>query len=182
MRKENDGEVYFTFNESEPQENTYTYLPLIMNDGESEPRPTLTQTPELINPPDPIQGKIAHCNIYGDVEVCASASNSILSQYSNVTVYRRLAVNGPGQAGETMHTTWLRASGSFGHGGSMTIADVIIINLYTLFQSRIFSRQSPRLNTKIHQELICNLRGALLYYYFSRRFTLSWWWIWEDSF
>lgn len=109
MRRENDGEVYFTFNESEPQENTYTSLPLIMNGGESEPRPTLTPTPEPINPPDPIPGKTAHCNIYGDVKACASASNSILSQFSNVTVYGRLVVNGSGQAGETMHTTWLLA-------------------------------------------------------------------------
>lgn len=100
IRTDLNGDISFTFNETEPQFETFTYLPLFVNGRGNEPNP------DPINPPDPIPGENIHCNTYGDVEVCASVSNATPTQYSYVTVYGRLVVNGSAQVGKTMYSTW----------------------------------------------------------------------------
>lgn len=95
-----DGDVNFIFYETEPQDVSFTYLPLIMNGGDSDP------TPDPTNPPDPIPGENVQCNTYGNAEICASVSDATPSQYSYVTVYGQLVINGSAQAGRPMYTTW----------------------------------------------------------------------------
>ena len=46
------------------------------------------------------------CQTSGKARICASVSNSFPAQYSNVTVYGSLTVNGVAQAGKAMVTAW----------------------------------------------------------------------------
>jgi hypothetical protein len=46
------------------------------------------------------------CTTERNTELCAWVSNTAPEQSSSVTVYGRLLVNGAGQSGETMNTTW----------------------------------------------------------------------------
>jgi len=46
------------------------------------------------------------CKTSGTAKICASVSNGSPGQYSYVTVYGRLTVNGVGKGGKTMVTTW----------------------------------------------------------------------------
>ena len=46
------------------------------------------------------------CKTSGTARICASVSNSTPLQYSYVTVYGRLTVNGVRKNGKTMITTW----------------------------------------------------------------------------
>lgn len=57
-------------------------------------------------PPPPMSGANVVCNQIGSTQICASVSSGSPSQYSTVTVYGRLLVNGVGQSGQTMSTTW----------------------------------------------------------------------------
>jgi hypothetical protein len=56
--------------------------------------------------PPPMPGANQVCKDFGNVQICASVSKATPSQYSSVTVYGRYLVNGGGDAGHTMDTTW----------------------------------------------------------------------------
>ena len=66
-----------------------------------------TQSTQVAPPPPPtMPGYNIVCNQIGNAQICASVSNATPAQYSNVTVYGRLLVNGVGQSGLTMNTSW----------------------------------------------------------------------------
>jgi hypothetical protein len=46
------------------------------------------------------------CNQIANAQICASVSNGTPAQNSNVTVYGRLLIDGVGQPGQVMNTTW----------------------------------------------------------------------------
>lgn len=97
-RTDKDGHVTFTFLGGETdQESSLVYLPLILNNTSSTTEP---------NPTEPMPGENMKCNTIGNAEICASVSNASPKQYSSVTVYGRLTVNGSGQQNKTMNTTW----------------------------------------------------------------------------
>jgi len=68
--------------------------------------PTKTSTPTPTATAAPLPGENEVCRDIGNVQICGSVSNATPSQYSTVTVYGRYLVNGAGEAGHTMDTTW----------------------------------------------------------------------------
>ena len=73
-----------------------TFLPLVMNN------PSSGVTPE----PPPMPGVNQVCSQIGNAQMCGSVSSVTPAQYTDVTVYGRLLVNGEGQAGQTMTAAW----------------------------------------------------------------------------
>lgn len=51
-------------------------------------------------------GQNVACKIIGKAQICASVSNKLPAQYTNVTVYGQLKVNGILQKGKKMTTVW----------------------------------------------------------------------------
>ena len=93
-RTDIDGNVTFTFNESEPPDAYLTYLPLHL------------KTLGTVTNPDPVPGENIQCDLIGNVEICASVSDATPPRYSNVTVYGRLVINNIPQSGMAMQSTW----------------------------------------------------------------------------
>jgi hypothetical protein len=93
-RTDIDGNVTFTFIESEPPDAYLTYLPLHL------------KTLETVTNPDPVPGENIQCDLIGNVEICASVSDATPPRYSNVTVYGRLVINNIPQSGMAMQSTW----------------------------------------------------------------------------
>jgi competence protein ComEC len=74
----------------------------VMPTHTATPTPTATPT----RSPTPIPGDNVRCQSSGAAEICAWVSNGHPSRYSTVTVFGRLLVDGVGQSGLTMETTW----------------------------------------------------------------------------
>jgi len=72
------------------------------------PLPTATSTPTATPTPGPgpMPGVNVQCSQVGNVEICASVANAFPAQRTTQTVYGRLLINGAGQAGQVMNTTW----------------------------------------------------------------------------
>jgi hypothetical protein len=62
----------------------------------------ITQTESLAAMP----GQNLVCATSGKAQICASISNKLPAQYSNVTIYGQLKVNGIVQKGKTMSAVW----------------------------------------------------------------------------
>ncbi|MCZ7568847.1 MAG: hypothetical protein M5U01_09700 [Ardenticatenaceae bacterium] len=67
------------------------------------PEPQVTPTTTPVPPPS---GDNVVCRQDGAAQLCAWVSDGAPRQYSNLTVYGRLLVNGAGQYGQPMNTTW----------------------------------------------------------------------------
>lgn len=65
------------------------------------PPPPATSTP--IPPPS---GANVVCQTFGEAQLCGWVSNGTPAQYTELTVYGRLLLNGSPQAGQPMTTTW----------------------------------------------------------------------------
>jgi beta-lactamase superfamily II metal-dependent hydrolase len=102
FRTDQNGTTTFTYYGSgSGEDSNITYLPLFIHNGGSKPNPEPTQVP-----PGPMPGENVQCNVVGNAEICASVSESNPTQYSDVTVYGRLTINGVGQQGKAMNSTW----------------------------------------------------------------------------
>jgi competence protein ComEC len=138
-RTDLDGDVSFTLYKTEPQAAAFTYLPLIMNGGGSNPTPPA----EPINPPDAMPSENVQCNTYGNAEICASVSDPNPSQYSYVTVYGRSVINGSAQGGRPMYTTWHyktttpTCSGNVTHSGGVASCERYISDADVGYQVNI---------------------------------------------
>lgn len=62
--------------------------------------------PVVAAPPAPMPGYNVRCVQNGNAQMCASVSAPTPAQYTSVTVYGRLLVNGVGQAGLPMSSAW----------------------------------------------------------------------------
>lgn len=69
------------------------------------PTSTLTPTPTPL-PPTPSGAANLHCTISGPAQLCAWISDPTPAQYSNVTAYARLYLNGLPVPGQLITTTW----------------------------------------------------------------------------
>jgi competence protein ComEC len=62
--------------------------------------------PIVAAPPAPMPGHNVRCTQSGNAQMCASVSAPAPSQYSSVSVYGRLLINGAAEAGLPMNSTW----------------------------------------------------------------------------
>jgi phosphatidylserine/phosphatidylglycerophosphate/cardiolipin synthase-like enzyme len=85
---------------SPPAPPTPTPTPSATPLPQPSPSPTPTPTPE------PIDGDNLVCQTWDNVQLCGWVSDGTPPQFSTVTVYGRLLVDGVGQAGQLMETAW----------------------------------------------------------------------------